>query len=269
MTAAQAPAGTSPSRDEAAARRAILPHRSYRTLPSTATGAFAALACTVLVELALALYFAPLARTLTRADASVLQRMGFPVGLESTAFLGKALTALTFTMPVHRYLELVLWILACLAGIVVFTVLKSPPAPLRYFVNFNLLIVCSEATYLLFAGHLGYSARGFSVLMLRTMIVTWFVIPAFVGAMVALFPFRAWETAAVIVVCVGYDFLLEGVRYAAFAALLTHTGPILMSDLFLLYGPLLDIIPIIGIFAIALAYLSRRMQTSVGAWEWL
>lgn len=249
--------------------RSIGLHRSYRT-PIGSYRQFALSAVVLaLTEAALIHWAGPLERFLTGFATGWLVRLGTPVTLGSDDFLGLSLSTISYAMPTHDFVELLVWIGSGLAGIAILTFGKFLSTPLRYFVILNLAVISSEAIYLLFQGHLAYSPAQFSVLVMRTMVVTWFVIPAFVATVVVLFPFRAWHIVAAILFCTGYDIALGIARYAAFVTILSHTGPILMADLYLIFGPLLDVIPLIGIFSFFLTRLSRRLERRPGAWQWL
>ena len=250
--------------------RAILPHRSYRTLPRSVPGSVTALVASIACTLAVAISANPLVHLLTTIDNKVLHWTGVDVTVGSDQYLWTKPTPLLFTMPPHPWPQLVICIIGCVAAIALFsTALSRLEAPLRYFINFNLLIIGSEATYLLFVGHLGYSAVAFSTLMLRTTITTWLLVPPIIGLMAMLFPFSPLSSASLVVSCTLYELLLSFARYAAFIAVLTHTGPILMAAMYLLYGPLLDVLPIIGIYSLFLEHLARRIGRRPEAWAWL
>lgn len=226
----------------------------------------AALVCTAGVALAAN----PLVHLLTGADGRLLRSTGVNVTAGSDRYLWTSSTPLLFTMPPHPWQQLVICIACCLLAVVAMcTLLRRIEAPLRYFFNFNILIVGAEATYLLFAGHLGYSAGAFSTLMLRTTVTTWLLVPPIVGLMATLFPFSPLAGAGLVLSCTVYEVVLSFARYAAFIAILTHTGPILMAAMYLLYGPLLDVLPIIGIYALFLERLSRSISRHPEAWAWL
>jgi len=249
--------------------RAIAPHRSYRTPVGSRRPFVVAGIVLVAVEVALLLWAAQLERFLTGSAVAWLQGMGTPVTLGEDGYLGWSLATISYAMPTHHYVELLIWIGTGLGGIALLALGRILSTPVRYFAILNLAVISSEAIYLLFQGHLAYSPTQFSVLMMRTMLVTWFVIPAFAATIVVLFPFRVWHVVAAILFCTAYDVALGSARYVAFVAILSHTGPILMADLYLIYGPLLDVIPMIGIFAFFLTRLSRRLERRPGAWQWL
>jgi hypothetical protein len=105
--------------------------------------------------------------------------------------------------------------------------------------------------------------------MLETMTAIWLVLPLFIGTVTILFPFTLLASIAIILSTVVFDIVLAASRYAAFIVILNHSGPILMADLYLSFGPLLDVIPLTGIFAIFLGLLARRLRRDPEAWAWL
>lgn len=251
------------------ATRNIKPHRSYRTLPMKRTGLISAILLTFFVELGIILALPFLIHSMTPLAAHVLNAAGFKTGLGYDTFLGIRTSPLTFSMPTHSFWELFWWIAACGIGIVVVSALRFMAAPLRYFINLNLLIIASEATYLYFMGHLGYDSNEFSVLMLRTAMLTWLVIPIFVAVLSILFPFNPLEQLLLLLLSIAYNVVITSVRYAVFIAVLSRTGPILMADLYLLYGPLLDIVPLIAIYSMFLVGVAKRLERSSEEWAWL
>lgn len=196
---------------------------------------------------------------------------GVTVEIVGDRFLNLNLSYIQTSMPTDTWIELLVWIVACTLIAFGARIFKhAVVAPLRYFVVFNAILVGCEATYLLFAGHLGYSSEQFSILMTRTMVATWILMPLFVGTIALLFPFRPWTSVGLVAGCAVFEVLLSGARYAAFVSLLSHTGPIMMADLYLVFGPLLDVLPIIGIYSIVLARLSSRIgDSTTGRWVWL
>ena len=249
--------------------RTIRPHRSYRRLAVPLSHAVPCVAVAVIVEILFLLVVQPLERLVSTVDASVVSASHVPVSLGNVHFLWLTLAPLEFSMPAHNYIELAIWILACAAAIAVTSIFRLFPTPLRYFLNFNLLIVAAEASYLLFAGHLGYAGSTFSALMLQTMTAIWLLLPLFVGTITLLFPFAILTSAAIILISLAFDIVLASARYLAFVIILSHSGPILMADLYLCFGPLLDVIPLTGIFAIFLTLLARRLRHDPEAWSWL
>ena len=258
-----------PQRVRQARMRVIRPHRCYRRLATPLSHVFPCIVITLLIECALLLLAQPLERMVSTVDATVVRASNVPVTLGSEHFLWLNLAPLEFSMPGHDYIELAIWILGCALAIAIISLLKLFPAPLRYFINFNFLIVAGEASYLLLAGHLGYASNTFSTLMLQTMTAVWLLLPLFVGTITILFPFTLLTSTAIIFGSLIFDIVLAAARYLAFVIILSHSGPILMADLYLCFGPLLDVIPLTGILAIFLALLARRLRHEPEAWSWL
>ncbi len=223
----------------------------------------------LVIEALVLLAAQPIENIVSSVDASIVAAAHVPVTLGSERFLWLNLAPLQFTMPSHDYADLATYILVSAVAIAIVSIFRLFPAPLRFFVNFNFLIVASEASYLLLAGHLGYASNAFSTLMLETMTAIWLVLPLFVGTVTILFPFTLLRTVAIIVVSVVFEIVLSALRYAAFVVILSHSGPILMADLYLSFGPLLDVIPLTGIFAIFLGALASRLRRDPEAWAWL
>lgn len=223
----------------------------------------------ILVEVVVLLNLGALAHGMSVGALFLLHAAGVPVGTGVDHFLWMDTAPVTFSMPNHSFIELFVWIIVGGIGILVVTLLRIIPAPLRYFINLNLLIVLSEATYLYFMGHLGYDSNEFSILLTRTAILTWLIVPLFVGVLSALFPLTIAEQLSLLLFCSGYNFLITTIRYAVFIAILSKTGPILMADLYLLYGPLLDIVPLVAIYSMFLVRLACRLERTSEGWAWL
>jgi hypothetical protein len=249
--------------------RAIAPHRSYRTARMPISGVIASVLMVAAIEACFVFSWQRLAAFVVNIDTAIVNRVVSGASIVPHAFLGHEIGATSFVMREHSVPELALWIVVCALVVAAVTLRRGLSKPLQYFINVNAIVIALEAAFLLAFGKLGYSAGTFSQLLLHTMIVTWFVMPFFIGVVALLFPFKAWESAGLILAVSAYVVLLEAVRYAVFCALLTRTGPILMSDLYLLYGPLLDILPVVGIFGIVLTRLSSRLQRTPEAWRWL
>lgn len=249
--------------------RSIRPHRCYRRLSTPLSHIVPCILITLAVEVVVILTAQPLEHLVSHVDASIVAAAHVPVSLGSEQFLWLNLTPLEFTMPSHDYIELAVFILVGAVAIAVVSIFRLFPAPLRFFVNFNFLIVAGEASYLLLAGHLGYASNTFSTLMLQTMTAIWLVLPLFVGTVTLLFPFAILMSLTIILSSLVFDIVLATSRYAAFIIILSHSGPIMMADLYLSFGPLLDVIPLTGIFAVFLGLLARRLRSEPEAWEWL
>jgi hypothetical protein len=250
-------------------REIIAPHRSYRRLPVTRTGALATIPAVVLVEIAVIIFaqkgldamawFA----SLVANEAGVVNRP-FP-----EPFLFVTTQPMTFAMRHSDWIELLAVMLVCAAVVIVLSVWTRIAAPIRFFINLNLLLIFGAALYLLLTGHLGYDSAAFSRLMVRTALFTWLIMPVFVGLFASLFPFTVLQRVLFIVITVAYDVPLSIVRYGLFVAILGTTSSIAMTDLYLVFGPLLDAIPIICFFSIFLTRVARSLEDRRAVWGWL
>jgi hypothetical protein len=250
-------------------RTAIAPHRSYRTISVDASGAFLTLPALVVVEV-IAVWLAPAAaRAMARFAFYSARAEGVAVRPFGDRFGWVELQPMTFTMHHHDWVSLVVMSLVCALVVALLSFWQALPMPLRFYINLNALVVGGAALYILFTGHLGYDSAAFSQLMLRTALLTWLTMPIFIALFAALFPFSWWERLLFIGITVAYDVPISIVRYAAFVGILARTGPALMPDLYLLFGPLLDAIPIITIFSVFLVRAARRIDRNSGVWAWM
>jgi len=184
-------------------------------------------------------------------------------------FLFATTHPMTFAMRHSDWIELIVVMIVCAIVIVVFSVWTMIAAPIRYFVNLNALLIGGAALFLLLVGRIGYDSAAFSELMVRTALLTWLIMPLFVGLFASLFPFSFLERIGFIVITVAYDVPLSIVRYGLFVAILGKTSSIAMTDLYLVFGPLLDAIPIICFFSIFLVRVARSLEARRAVWGWL
>jgi hypothetical protein len=173
---------------------------------------------------------------------------------------------MTFEMHHTDWGQILIVIALCALIVVGLSFWKAIVAPIRFFINLNALLIGGAAIFLFLAGHLGYDSAAFSELMLRTALLTWLVIPIFVAFFASLFPFGIVERFGFIALTVAWDIPLSIVRYACFISILGKTGTIAMTDLYFLFGPLLDIVPVICFLSILLVRLARALESRRAAW---
>jgi len=250
-------------------RPSIVPHRSYRRLPIR--GFRSRLSSTIivlLVELAVIIFAAPVAGGISRLVATALNGSGVASAPQGDRYLIFNLAPVGSPMASTGYETLVIWLASAVVGIIVLALLR-PALPLRYFVISNLTLLVASAAYLIVTGHPGYDESQFSRVYLTTAVTVWLVLPVVVGLVCMLFPFSALETAAIILIALSYDVILCAARYATFLWVLAKTGPVLMLNLYLFFGPLLDFALIVGLFSAALVRLSNKLDKHSEDWEWL
>ncbi len=223
----------------------------------------------IVVEVA-AVFLAPvMARAMSQFAIYSAQVQGIVVRPFADKFGWIDLQPMTFVMHHDDWISLLVTVAVCVAVIALYSFWQAPPMPLRFYINLNALVVGGAALYIFFAGHLGYDSAAFTQLMLRTAVLTWLAMPLFIALFAALFPFSWWERLLFIGITAAYDVPLSIVRYAAFVSILAHTGPALMPDLYLLFGPLLDAIPIITFFSVFLVQAAQRIDRNAGVWAWM
>jgi hypothetical protein len=213
------------------------------------------------------IFFAQRALDLMSAFALAGTRFaGIHVRSFADPFLFVTLHPMTFEMRHSDWFALLVITLVCALIVVGLSIWTALVAPLRFFINLNALLVGGAALFLFLTGHLGYDSAAFSQLMLRTALVTWLVIPVFVGFFASLFPFTVVERIGFIALTVAWDIPLSIVRYACFILILGQTGAIAMTDLYFLFGPLLDVVPVICFLSILLVRLARAFESRRAAW---
>jgi len=246
--------------------QSIPPHRSYRNLPFSWPALLSTIPAVLIVEFVV-VFFAQGALDLMSAFALAGARLaGISVRSFADPFLFVTLHPMTFDMRHNDWFGLLMVMLVCALIVIGLTIWTWLVAPLRFFINLNALLVGGAALFLFLTGHLGYDSVAFSQLMLRTALVTWLVIPVFVGFFASLFPFTVVERIAFIALTVAWDVPLSIVRYMCFILILGQTGAIAMTDLYFLFGPLLDVVPVICFLSILLVRLARALESRRVAW---
>jgi len=222
----------------------------------------------LVIEIGVVIFAAPVANGVARFVAAALNTSGVASAPQGDRYLIFSIAPVAAPMASNGYETLAVWLACGVVGIIVLALLR-PALPLRYFLISNLTLLVASAAYLIIVGHPGYDQWQFSRLYLTTMLTVWLVVPVVVGLVCSLFPFTTVETAVMILIALAYDVLLGAARYATFLWVLAKTGPLLMSNLYLFFGPLLDFALIVGLFAAALVRLSKKLDKHSEDWVWL
>jgi len=246
--------------------QSIPPHRSSRNLPFTRKSVLTTIPLVVAVELLVIVFAQRGLDAMSNVALLVARDEGISTHPFSDPFLFVTLHPMTFNIRHTDWLASIVVMLVCLFLIVLLSIWNTIAAPIRYFLNLNALLIGGAALFLFLTGYLGYDSAAFSQLMLRTAVLTWLVIPIFVGWFASLFPFRILERLSVIALAVAWDIPLSIIRYSCFIAILAKTGAIAMTDLYFVCGPLLDVIPVICFLSILLVRLARALESRRAAW---
>jgi hypothetical protein len=238
----------------------LAPPRAYRRLSRLAPiHVISTVALVVSLEVALVWHLPRVVEAFALTTVALVRFTRTAVALGTDEFMGVPLSPLVFeSIRPLSYQVLLLWIGGCAAGIVLLTRRRWFLMPVRYLIVYNLLLITASAYYLLFFGRPGYDAADFSQLYLRTVVTIWLVTPAFMGLMSLTLPFSTLEQIGLVVLSLAYDMVFSAVRYALFVWLLVNLGAVVMANLYLFLGPLLDVIYLVGIFAVFVLRLIRR-----------
>lgn len=247
-------------------------HRSYRRLrPVTPLAVVQALALLVVVELVLVVWLEPLSSLVGRVAAALVPTLYPRAQLVRDAYLGVHLSDLYFVLPAVTYVAKLAWLAGGALVATVAGVARRLPIPVRVFVGFGAVLVACSAYYLLVFGQLGFDGDGASRFYIRTATVIWVLLPVLLSVASVAVPFTLPERLVLLVACVVGDVAFATVRYALFVWLLGSAGPVPMPMLFLLLGPPLDFVFVVGVASVALARLSRRLggYEAREAWAWM
>jgi hypothetical protein len=248
----------------------MLPHRAHRRLTTaTRTSPVFILLFLAFFEVALLVALPALFRAGVLFDAKILEGMGQAAPILNDDFLHLGGLVIGVGLPPIDYRTLAELVVAGVALIAAVSFVRPLVLPIRYAINLHLILLTAAAAYLLIGGPPGYDGAEFSALILHTALLTVPAIAVFVCAMGLLFPLSIQETISFAVIAVAYDLLLSLLRYALFLVVAAHFGAIVLPTLFMLYGPLIDVLPLSTILMVLLSRVSARLQRTPGAWQWM
>jgi hypothetical protein len=151
----------------------------------------------------------------------------------------------------------------------ILSILPNDRNPLRYWISANLLVLFGSALFIYFTGRVGYDAATFMLLVERTSVLVILCAPAFLSIISILLPFSFLERFGMVVAVVLVDMVFATVRVAAFALFAATFGGLVQGNLYLFFGPLMDVVYAISVYSIAVVMLGRRIARSSEAWAWL
>jgi hypothetical protein len=157
---------------------------------------------------------------------------------------------------------------ACVTILAIALLYNRHRNPARYWLCSFALVLLSAACYALFNARVAYDPSAFMVLVERTGIVTALCAPVFAGLASALLPFSLFDRITMLVLMVSADISFSLVRILAFGSIVSNLGQVGEPNLYLFFGPLMDVVYFIAIYAFVAAQLGRRLRTE-GDWQWL
>lgn len=249
--------------------RIITPHRSYRRVIVGNIQVLSAVAVLAFIEMALLSQLPRMMQLSVSVASRLLALSGVPNQVVADTGGWPRVSAIAFVMPIYDFRVYAWIIVACVLAMIGFVYAKAIAAPIRQIIILHLLVLTISAGYLLLVGDAGYEALEFSQLYVHAIALTWLVIPVFLGISSIVFPFNPLDRIVLALVALAWDVVFATLRYAVFLYILAHTGAVTMAGLYLIYGPLLDCLPIIAIFSLFLVTLSHRIRRKGESWSWL
>jgi hypothetical protein len=247
----------------------MLPHRSHRRLRPTRRSFIILLVFVAALEGLLFAFLPAVMRAGVTLDANLLQALGQTAPVLYDDFLHLDGIVIGVALPPVDYRTLTVLVAAGASLIAAVSMIRRLPLPIRYGINLHLILLTAAAVYLLIGTVPGYDGTEFSALMVHTALLTIPVLALFAAALGVLFPLTLPEAIGFVMAALAYDLLLSLLRYAVFLIVAAHLGAIVLPVLYLLYGPLLDILPIGMMFMVLLTRVSARLQRSPEVWQWM
>ena len=245
------------------------PHRSHRTLAHEGhplLRAAGSLIVGVLLTYLFLQYAWPILMSTMTDAANATGRMATPL---NDTLLGISNRIPLPNMPTLN-LSTALWVAGiCLVILVVTSIVPGKHTPLRYWVAANAVVLMLSAIYAFFTERVAYDAGSFMFLLERTSLLMILCAPAFIAFVVALLPFTISEIALMLVLMVVSDAIFAAVRIAAFALIVSHFGAIAEMNIYMFFGPLLDVAYFMTVYSLVIVSLSKRVNRNGGAWKWL
>ncbi len=247
----------------------IRPHRSHRTLRVNAKS-WTSSGLTVVIGLA-ATYAALVGiwPSMLGVVSTLLRLSGVAAGSQNDAFLGIHSIVPLPLFPIVSLESALKTAGVCAIGLLVLAVVPIGKSPLRYWLSANVLVLMLTALYAFFTGTAAYDSFAFMLLVERTSVLMVLTVPIFSGMVSAFLPFSIFERIGMVVVTVLLDIMFAVLRITVFALLTSRFGSIVEANLYLFFGPLMDVVYFLSIFSLAAVSLGKRLAKNADAWEWL
>jgi hypothetical protein len=133
----------------------------------------------------------------------------------------------------------------------------------------SIITLISALYFVFFARYFPYSMRIFLDLYVKTVVSIWLTIPIIMTLAFAPFPLNFFTKLFSILFVLLWSMIFGILRYVVFIFVLRKLSYIFMADLYFVFGPFLDFIYIVGIFAFIISKLADKLHGDEEKWLWL
>lgn len=142
------------------------------------------------------------------------------------------------------------------------------PKSLTLFAAFICLItLASSLFFIFFAERFPYAVGDFSDLYIASEIGVWCAIPLIIALALLPLPGTVVEQSLVILATVAYSVIFGWLRYIMFLYVLNKFGYIFMAPMFIAFDPPLDTFYVVGIYALYVSIVSKRIKDDARVWK--
>jgi len=156
------------------------------------------------------------------------------------------------------------------AILIVFIVSKMKiPKPIAMWVYFICLVhLVSSLFFIFLPSRFPYNLQQFSELFIKTEIIIWIFIPVVLGVSLLPLPSSIISKFIAVILALIYAIVFGLVRYVLFVYILLKFSYIFTAPLFFCFGPFIDFISIVGVYAFYLSLISRKINQDLRIWSW-
>lgn len=247
-------------------------HRSYRSLSALVQHAYPLryIVLTLPVLCAVVLFSSDISWLISRSASIIFSSLpdaALTVAAKSHPLFGDIhYVAMSGAYP-SRFFSIItaLVMLSLMAGL---PRLKIIPKSVTLFAAFICLVTLISALFFVFfAERFPYAVGNFSDLYMVGEVGVWCAIPLILGLALLPLPGNVLEQSLVIFSAVIYSVVFGWIRYLFFLYVLNKFGYIFMATMFIAFDPPLDTFYVVGIYALYVSIVSRRIKDDARVWK--
>ena len=137
-----------------------------------------------------------------------------------------------------------------------------------YFVFLAAINLLSSLFFSLSPFEFPYTGAEFSEFYIKSEISMWLFIPFILGMAVTLLPAPISLRLILIFISIAYSIVFGTLRYIIFLFIISKCSVLYMALLFFAFGPLIDFVYIVGIYAFFNNRLAHNLKSSNSVWKW-